>query len=69
MCAMHMLRKTGAVCLRVVEQHFIYDRICVRTLLTHMRCLLLEDLALSLKQLLSLCPISLIPPIISGGDM
>ena len=32
MCDMHMLYKTGTVCLRVEDQHFIFDRICVCTI-------------------------------------
>ena len=66
---MPILCKTGTVCIRVADPHFIFDRICVRTIQTHMRCLLPEDLALNLKQVLSLCYIPLLPPILSGGDM
>ena len=36
MCAMHMLCKTGTVCLRVTDPYFIFDRIGFRTILTHM---------------------------------
>ena len=66
---MHMLCKTGTVCLRVADSHFISDRICVRTLLTHMHCLLPEDLALDLNQVFIFCPVSLLPSLLSGGDM
>ena len=67
MCAMHMLCKTGTVCLRVADPHFIFDQICVRTILTYMCCLLPSDLALALKQVLSICPIPLLLPLLSGG--
>ena len=40
MCDMHMLFKTGTVFLRVADTHFIFERIYVLTLRTHM-CLLL----------------------------
>ena len=66
---MHMLCKTGMVCLRVADPYFISDRIYVRTFRTHMRRLFPEDLALVLKKLLSLCPIPLLPILLSGGDM
>ena len=69
MCDMHMLYKTGTVCLRMADPYFMFDRIGVRTIRTHMRSLLLADFALSLKQVLSLCPISTLPTFISGGDM
>ena len=69
MCDMHMLYKTGTVCLRVADPHFIFDRIGVRTIQTHMCRLLPEDLELTLKQVLSLCPIHFLPPLLSGGNM
>ena len=69
MCAMYMLCKTGTVCLRVEDQHYISYRIYVRTIRTHMRLLLPEDLSVALKQLLSLYPIPILPPLLSGGDM
>ena len=68
MCAIHMLYKTGTVCLRVADPHFIFDRICVHTIRTNMRNLLTVDLALFLKQLLILCPILLLPCILSEVD-
>ena len=68
-CDMHMLCKTGSVCLRVVDPHLIFDRICVRTNETQTLSLLTEDLALALKKLLSLCPIPLLPTLLSGGHM
>ena len=49
MCAMHMLCKTGTVCFRVADPHFIFDCISVRTIRTNMCRLLLADLALALK--------------------
>ena len=64
-----MLCKTGTVCFRVVDPHFMYDLICFRTILTHMRCFLQEDLALALKKLFSICPIPILNPLTSGGDM
>ena len=67
MCDMHMMRKTGKVCLRVAEPYFILCRIYVRTIRTHMRCLLPEDLTLALKQVLSICPIPLLHPLLNGG--
>ena len=66
---MYMLCKTRTVCLRVADPHFIFDCIYVSTILTHMRCLLPEGLALALKQVLSLWPTPLITPILSWGDM
>ena len=69
MCAMHILCKTGTVCLMVADPHFIFDCICVRTLRTHMRPLLWADLALALNQELSLFPIPLLPPLLSGDEM
>ena len=65
MCAIHMLCKTGTVFLRVADQHLIFDRICVRIILTHMHRLLTEDPAIALKQVLSICPIPLLPPLLS----
>ena len=69
MCAMHMLCKTVTVCPRVADPHFIFDRIGVHTIRTHMCCFLPADLALTLKQVLSLCTIPFIPHILSGGPM
>ena len=69
MCAMHMLCKTGMVCLRVADPHPVFDRIGVRTIRTHMCRLLPADLALALKQVLSFCPIPFLPPLLSGGHM
>ena len=69
MCAMHMMCKIGTVCLRVVDPHFIFDRIGVCTIQTHMCRLLPEDLALALKQVLSLCPITFLPRLLSWGHM
>ena len=68
-CDMHMLCNTGMVCLRVADPHFIFDRICVRTIRIHMRRLLPVDLSLALKQVSSLCPIPILPPLLSGVDM
>ena len=65
---MHMLCKTGTVCLRV-QTHFIFDRICVCTLQTHMRRLLPEYVALALNQVLRLFPIPPLPLLLGGGDM
>ena len=69
MFAMHMLCKTGTDCLRVADPHFIFDCICVRTIQTHMRRLIMADLALALNQLISFCPIPSIPPLLSWVDM
>ena len=69
MSSMHMLCKTGTVCLRVTDPHFIFDHIGVRTIRTHMCHLLPEDLALALKQLFIFFPIPFIPPILSRGHM
>ena len=69
MCDMHMLCKTGTVCLRVSERNLIFDRIGVRTIVTHMCRLLPAYLALALEQVLSFCPIPFIPPLLSGGHM
>ena len=69
MCALHMLCKTGTVFLRVSDPHLIFDRIGVSKILIHMRRLLLSDLALALKQVLSFCPIPTLPPFLSGGHM
>ena len=66
---MFMLCKTVTVYLRVADPHLIFDRIYVITIRTHMRRLLTVDLALYLKQVLSLYPIPIIPNIISGGDI
>ena len=69
MCAIHTLCKTGTVCLRVVVLNFISDLICVHTFLTHVCRLFPEDLALALKQVLSLFPVPLLHPILCGGYM
>ena len=66
MCDMHMLCKTGTVCLRMTDPHLIFDRIDVRTIQTHMCLLLLKDLALALNQVLSFCYIPFLPSLISG---
>ena len=68
-CAMHMLYKTGTVCLRMADPHFIFDRIGVCTIQTHMCRLLPADLAPALKQVLSFFPIPFLPPFLSGGHM
>ena len=69
MCDMQILCKTGTVCLRMADPHFIFYRIGVCTIQTHLCRLLPADLALALKQVLSLCTIPLLPPIFSGGHM
>ena len=69
MCAIHMLCKKGTVCLRVSDSHFVFGRIGVRTIRTHMCHLLPADLALVLKQLLSFCLIPILPHIFGGGHM
>ena len=69
MCAMYMLCKTGTVCLRVSDPNSVFERICVRTIQTHMCHILPGDLVLSLKQVLSVFPIPLLPTLLSGGDM
>ena len=69
MCAMHTMCKTGTVCLRVTEPHFIFDRIGVCTTRTHMCRLLPKYLEITLKQVLSFCPILILPPLLSGGKM
>ena len=69
MCDMNMLCKTGTVCLRVTDPHFIFERICVHKIQTHIRLLLPEDIALVLNQVLSLCPIYLLTHLHSGGEM
>ena len=68
-CAMHMLYKTGTFCLRVADPHFIFYRIGVCTIRTHMCCLLPADLALALNQVSSFCPIPILPTLFSGGNM
>ena len=68
-CVMHMLCKTGTGFLRVADPHFIFDRIGVCTIRTHMCRHLPEDLALALKQVLSFSPIPFLPPLLSGGHM
>ena len=69
MCAMHMMCKIGTGCLSVADPHFIFDCIGVRTIRTHMCRLLPSDLAIALKQVLSLCSIPFLPLLLSGGHM
>ena len=69
MCAMYMMCKTGTVCIRVADPHFIFELIGVFTIQKHMCCLLLEYLVIDLKQVLNLCPIPLLPHLLSGGEM
>ena len=69
MCDMHILYRKVTVCLGVADPHFIFDRIGVCTIRTHMCHLLPEDLSLALKQLLSFCPIPFLPPLLSGGHV
>ena len=69
MCAIHIMYKTGTICLRVADPLFIFDRIGVRTIRTHMCRLLLAYLVLALKQVLSFCPIPFLTPFLSGGHM
>ena len=69
MCYVHMLCKTITAFLRVADPYFIFDRIRVRTIRTHMCRLLPEELELALKQVLSFCPISFLHPLLSGGHM
>ena len=69
MCDMYMLFKSGTVCLRVADPHFVSNLTSIRTFQSHLLCLLPEDIALALKKVLSICPIPLLPAIISGGDM
>ena len=69
MCDMHMLCKTGTVCLRVVNPHFIFGRIGVSTIRTHMCRLLPEEFSLVLKKVLSFFPNTILPPLLSGGNM
>ena len=57
------------VCIKVVDQHFIFDHIYVHTIRTHVRRLLPEDLELALKQVLSFCPVPILPSLLSGGNM
>ena len=66
---MHMLCRTGTVCFRVEYPHFIFDRIYVRTLQKHMCRLLRAYLTPALKQVLSLCPTTIITPLLFGGEM
>ena len=66
MCDMHMLYKTGTVCLRVSDPYFISDRIYFCTVRTHLCRVLMAELVLILNQVLSLCPI---PPLLRGGYM
>ena len=69
MCDMHILCKIVMVCLRVAYPYFIFDRICVRTIRTHLRHILPESLSLTSKKVFSLCPVSLLPPLIGWGGM
>ena len=69
MCDIHMLFKTGNVCLRVADSHFISDHICVHKLQTHMHCLLPEDLAFALKKVFGIFSIPLLPLLLSESDM
>ena len=69
MCYVHMLCKTGTVCLMVVDPNLIFDHICVHTIRTHMRYLLPEDLALALDKVLNIFTIPPLPPLLSGGEM
>ena len=69
MCTIHMMCIIGTVCLRVADPHYIFDRIGVYTIQTHMCCHLPEDLSLALKQLLSFCPIPILPTLLRGGHM
>ena len=69
MCSMHILCKRGTVCLNVADPHLIFDRVGVRIIRTHRCRLLPEDLALALKQLLSLCPIPFLTPLLSEGHV
>ena len=66
MCAIHILCKTGKVCIRVAQPYFIFDRNDVRKIRTHMCNFIPADLALSLKQVLSFCTIPLLPTLLSG---
>ena len=69
MCAMYMLFKIGTVCLRVVDPHFIFDRIGVRTIRPHMCLILPEDIVLALKQVLSFYTIPFITTLLIWGHM
>ena len=69
MCAMHILCKKGTVCMWVANPHFVFDRVCVRTIRTHTSRLLPEDLAIALNQVLSIFNNPLLPNILSWGDM
>ena len=69
MCAVHMLCKTGTVCFMVADPNFIFDRIGVHTIQTHMCHLLPADLSLALKKVLSFYLIPFLPPLLSGGHM
>ena len=64
-----MLCKTGTVCIRVADPHFNLDHIYARTILTHVCLLLLAYLSLALNQLLSLCPIPLITPLLGAIEI
>ena len=69
MSAIHILRKTGTVYLRMADPHFIFDRISIRTIRTHMCRLLPAYLSLALKQVLSFCTIPILIPLLSEGGM
>ena len=69
MYAIHIMCKTGTVFIRVAYPHFIFDHIDVRTIRTHMCSFLPEELALSLKQVLSFFTIPLLPILLSRGHM
>ena len=69
MCAMHMMCKIGTVCIRVSYTYFIFDRIFVSTIPTHMCRILPEDLALALKQLFSFFPVPFLPTLLSWDHM
>ena len=58
-CSAHAVQN-GNGCLRLADPHLIFDRIGVRTIRTQMCCLLPEELALALKQVLSFCPTPLL---------
>ena len=69
MCAMNMLCKTGTAFPWVAYPHLVFELIGVRTIRTHMCRLLPEDLALALKQVLSLYSIPILLTLLSGGHM
>ena len=49
MCDLHMLCKTGPVFCKVVEETFIFDRLCFGTIQTYVCCLLPAELKFPLK--------------------